>query len=270
MTTTLPPHDPAHTATGTTDEPFREDAGPTISRAGWGAIAVMAIVQAADMALAKGTFDHIQTDAQWVSWMIAAAVGLGSSFVWFQTGKEARKAQLRGERTTVWFWVFLALAVGVGLALVGIRIAQPLLSEEDFSWAELLVSGFLFVVYLASGVKILRTSYEMSNPKLKKLKAFEKKIRKVEPQLVALEGELTRIARDHADHQERIKTLEGDLTASKTKAEANKAELMARSRLKIAAILHEIESTGVYRQATWPGASEPVHDEPQASGPEAA
>lgn len=270
MTTIPSSGDIAPTVTKPPGGPFHEHAGPTVGRAGWGAITAMALVQAADMALAKGTFNHVAASAEWVSWMIAIAVGLGSSFVWFQTGKEVREAERHGNRASAWFWIFLALAVGVGLGLVGIRIAQPLIMGDDFNPGELLTSGFLFIVYLASGAKILRTSHEMNNPKLKKLKAFEKKITKLEPELVALEGELARMAQDHADQQERIATLKNDHTSLQTRAEENKAELMARARLKIAAILHEVESTGVVRQATWPEEATPAADEPDANLPEAA
>lgn len=237
----------------TTRSEFHEDAGPYASRGQWIVLAVMGAIKAADLLLAKDTFDRAAMDTDLVSWFIALGVAGAAIFLAFSAGQQLRL------KHKVAFWASAGAWFALGIGMMLLRFAPVLSGAEDGDLESALMGVFILFLYLGAGTKIMITAHEMTNPMRRQLLSAQRAEARASKRLEKLEAKLARVNNTLANWSERETALE--TTATKLKAEASDrgTELKHRARLEVAAILGRVEATGVYRQDLWPrGAHAPA------------
>lgn len=240
--TPIPTPAPAETSRGK----FHEDAGPYRGWAGWGTVSLATAVNSIDALLAKGTFDVAVRDLEAVSWMLAVFVTIAASMLAFGAGKELRKGNKIRLAISAGWWALL------GLAMATVRFAPPLLEGYPPEPGEMLIAGFMLVVYGGAGWKLMQAGNEMHNPMLTQFRQANRAERRAAKRLAKLEAEYARVNGVLADWPDRDEKLAEAANDLKEQAATASTELKQRARLEVAAILERVEGTSVYRQETWP------------------
>lgn len=261
--TTIHAAEPTAVRTPAERGPFHEDAGPYRNLGDSGSLVAMGFAMTADVLLAKNTFDVAARDAEYVSWIIAFGVAVAAVFIAFAAGKERRK----GHRATHRLYVALWLALGAGMAVL--RFAEALM-EGYVEAGEMLLAAFIFVLYLVAGAKLMQTAYDLTNPKRAQLAAARRAERKASRKLQRVEASYARVHQTLAEWHHREEALTAAADSLKDQAATHGFELKQRARNEVAAKLGRVESTGVYRQETWPERRDSDHPDPEPSAAPAA